>query len=261
MIRANEARFPAFPAASRTIDMPSRYSTFKSPILWQAADDESTLPSIKTGGDAVESIEQDMTNVLSQEIEVLENDDEVRNFQNLKKLVIQNGFQITEKPEESKVILSREVKGRSVKVIWDPTEYQEDDEPESNENEDEEKDEQDEDKEEDEEENPDEPKDNTDIEVKIEIEHEGRKLIANCSIADDGLMYIYTLSAGDESAENVSLDCLSEQAQHRIYDYMDELGVGDGTANFIQMYNRNHKAVTNIQGLRNVLKQFFSVDK
>ena len=94
MIRANEARFPAFPAASRTIDMPSRYSTFKSPILWQAADDESTLPSIKTGGDAVESIEQDMTNVLSQEIEVLENDDEVRNFQNLKKLVIQNGFQV-----------------------------------------------------------------------------------------------------------------------------------------------------------------------
>jgi hypothetical protein len=75
--------------------MPSRYSTFKSPILWQAAaDDESTLPSIKTGGDAVESIEQDMTNVLSQEIDVLENDDDVRNFENLKKLVIQNGFQV-----------------------------------------------------------------------------------------------------------------------------------------------------------------------
>jgi len=50
---------------------------------------------------------------------------------------------------------------------------------------------------------------------------------------------------------------LMEEVQHKVYDYLDELGVGDGIANFINEYNEYRSLKKHCDTVRYVA-DFFS---
>lgn len=52
------------------------------------------------------------------------------------------------------------------------------------------------------------------------------------------------------------MELLSEPLQHKLYDYLSELGVGDRTAQFIRRYNASYRVQKNLENLR-VFKEFF----
>eukprot|EP01095_Lingulamoeba_sp_RSL-Kostka_P018083 TRINITY_DN974_c0_g1_i1.p1 TRINITY_DN974_c0_g1~~TRINITY_DN974_c0_g1_i1.p1 ORF type:complete len:372 (-),score=115.18 TRINITY_DN974_c0_g1_i1:318-1433(-) len=248
--------------------------------------------------ESIEKIEEDMNNLMSKEVEILQNNESLKDFEKIKELLIQNGFTIIEKQDV--VVLSRTINGRRIEISWDPEDYSELEEPPSKTFEKEvpvEKEEllsQDQLKEINElrehneesynelrddlnfretEENLDnstffQDEDNeiegpgqSDIPVDVKIINGDSSILwAKCSAADEGLMYIYNVGVQnvvDESETKfVDVELLSESLQHRLYDYIEELGGGDATAQFIQHYNRNQHTIKNIDALSNIINDF-----
>jgi hypothetical protein len=57
----------------------------------------------------------------------------------------------------------------------------------------------------------------------------------------------------------VHFDSVSQSLQHRIYDYLESLGVGDSVALFIRKFNVLHQRNTDIQSLASVNNFFKNV--
>eukprot|EP01096_Ripella_sp_DP13-Kostka_P015371 TRINITY_DN7177_c0_g1_i1.p1 TRINITY_DN7177_c0_g1~~TRINITY_DN7177_c0_g1_i1.p1 ORF type:complete len:326 (+),score=157.50 TRINITY_DN7177_c0_g1_i1:104-979(+) len=225
----------------------------------------------------VEKIENEMLTMINEDLKSLEEDTELNALNELKEQYIKAGTQFEETDE--KVTLKRNVNGRTVSISWDPREFNEntdveaqpeepvnetdsisevrrsrsskEDEKEWDDGEAEEGDDQFVD-----ENDTEEPVDRTenDINVKIEVTHEGKTLYAVSVVADDSLLYIYQMGTNTEKLVEVEL--LSEPLQHKLYDYLSELGVGDRTAQFIRKYNASFRVQKNLENLR-VFKEFF----
>ena len=50
----------------------------------------------------------------------------------------------------------------------------------------------------------------------------------------------------------VSLERVSTSLQHRVYDYLESLGVGDSIALFIRKYNQLYRVNAELQGISTV---------
>ena len=225
----------------------------------------------------VEKIENEMLTMINEDLKSLEEDTELNALKELKEQYIKAGTQFEETDE--KVTLKRNVNGRAVSISWDPREFNEntdadtqpesgadetdsisevrrsrspkEDEKEWDDGEPEEGDDQFVD-----ENDGEEPVDRTenDINVNIEVTHEGKTLHAVSVVADDSLLYIYKMGINTEKLVDVEL--LSEPLQNKLYDYLSELGVGDRTAEFIRKYNASFRVQKNLENLR-VFKEFF----
>lgn len=99
-----------------------------------------------------------------------------------------------------------------------------------------------------------------DIPLSVEISHVGTKkadtkLNFECTVADEGQLYIKKLRKNEAV---LSVWNMKEIHQHKLYDYLQLLGVGDGTANFIQQYNRANYYENHMQSLSEIQKYFLN---
>mmetsp|Transcript_94842 Transcript_94842/g.142087 ORF Transcript_94842/g.142087 Transcript_94842/m.142087 type:complete len:173 (+) Transcript_94842:318-836(+) len=171
-------------------------------------------------------------------------------------MLASQGLELIE--DERGVTLKGSKEGRSFSVFWDPdTDLDEDDYGADNyENEqDRESDEEDLDPEQ-MEELSDAEEDQTKItSVDVRVTKGGKDLVLHCGVNREGQFLVYRIGSSAESTVVVS--DLSEEIQHKVYDYLDELGIGDGTGGFINDYNQYHVHQGEVETL-NYVQEFFS---
>jgi len=92
------------------------------------------------------------------------------------------------------------------------------------------------------------------VEVKID-KGEGKTLYLQCATNPEGNLLLFRMGPNEDSLVIVSE--LMEEVQHKVYDYLDELGVGDGIANFINEYNEYRSLKKHCDTVRYVA-DFFS---
>ena len=211
--------------------------------------------------ESVEQIEAQLGGLLAQEIV---NPELVRRSETYlinKDLLINHGF-ILEEGEDT-IVLKGNKDGRTFSIKWSPANAAADAEDynpsdfEDEEDEDEEENEgEDEDEEQEDEENDERPPPVCELEVSV-TKSNGSVLYLQCGANQDGQMLVFRMGNATDTLVDVS--DLPEDVQHRMYDYLDELGVNDGIANFINLHNEFTTEKRHVDTLRYV-SNFFLKD-
>ena len=92
-----------------------------------------------------------------------------------------------------------------------------------------------------------------DIPLTVEVMKSERKINFNCVIADEGQLYIRKIIF---NGAVVNVWNMKESHQHKLYNYLQFLGISDGTAHFIQQFNRGNYYNNYLQTIEQ-LKEFF----
>lgn len=227
--------------------------------------------------DSLPRIEEDIGTLLREEMDLAQEGQ--MKFEALNQTLTNSGFTISE--EDGRIVLHREVEGREVFVSWDPTAAPAAD-VDLNETDATEEDfqaisdalkkeqegaleegalsdgEHSMEEEEEEDAFSDSEKVMSDIDVEVRVVQDGKELVAQCAVAEDGLLYIYRLSDSARDIE-VDLESMSRNLQHRMYDYLDSLGVGDSAAAFVQRYNAQYQVVKKLPAIE-FLESYFTRD-
>jgi len=219
-------------------------------------------------------LEKDVGELLEDELASFQDAGFQEQYEALKKEVAELGFRFDE--TETVATLQRELNGRSIVVVWDPNFMEEEQEPREDLNEpaneqqeQEQEQEQEEAKEADGEEADgeeaygepeDPPAEGMQLPVKVSISSGPKNLIVQGEVSSDGLLYIYKLSCSEDESKVVAAGDLSEKLQHRLYDYLDQLGVGEQVSRFVRVHNEHRALKAGLQNLSTVA-DFFKNEK
>jgi len=221
-------------------------------------------------------LEKDVGELLEDEVTSLQDSGFQEQYEALKKEVAELGFRFDE--TDTVATLQRELNGRSIVVAWDPNYIEEEDprenldEPANEEHEQEQGQEEEEDKDEAKEADGEaeeegegeghegeEPSEGMQLPVKVSISSGPKNLIVQGEVSSDGLLYIYKLSCSEDESKVVAAGDLSEKLQHRLYDYLDQLGVGEQVSRFVRVHNEHRALKAGLQNLSTVA-DFFKND-
>jgi len=202
-----------------------------TPFVWSET-------SIKVA-ESVDAIEKDLSVLFKEAHDDPEVLTFVQEFQMKKQKLLDDGLQIIESEESVKI--QGEKDGRKYVIEFNPTRLMDEDEDEDygqSDYEDENTREPDEERDPDETESDPESEDepgNKNIALSVTITKQGAKdLFVECAATTSGELLIYRIGSSSENLVVVSE--LSDDIQHKVYDYLEELGIGDGTAAFVGEY-------------------------
>jgi len=227
-----------------------------TPFLWN--DDNAPIRI----NESVSSIEGELSTLFKESYNDPTVRDTIENFQLKKDMLAGHGMELIEE-EFGNVSIKGSKEGRSFVVSWDPepVENEQDDEDYDQEDyedeNDRESDTEDRDPDEQAELSDEEPADEPeilDVTIKVTKDKDAAELILKGGVNADGQLLLYSIGSDDKPV--VYLSELSESIQHKMYDYLDELGIGDGTARFINDYNEYRRQRGQMDTLKYAIEFF-----
>jgi len=228
-----------------------------TPFVWN---DNKTPIRIN---DTVDGIETDLSTLLQSSTKSSELTSSIEAFQLKKDMLASHGLELEE--QDKFVVLKGSKEGRTFSIKWDPTEHLQPDSGEyDGENHQDENDAESETEdpdlsgsdlnEEDDDEYDDQQKSEITVNVHIQ-KSKDQNLYFHCCVDSDSQFLVYRM--GTDLNNMVIVSEFSEDLQDRVYEYLDELGIGEGTGEFVTLYNTNAVNLKELETIEHV-KQFFS---
>lgn len=264
---AQRAQVPLTPAVSWSMANGSRCYSKDTEV------DAAAVEKLMLSNTSIEEIEKDIAKMLEAEAKELKESEGYSTFQMQKKLLENNGYSINVEYNQY-VTMSRTDNGRTVALEWstvadegeeeededanDLDEFDEDDE--DGEVEEEEAAEQEEEEASDDESGSDVDSDDeegmTDVPLRVTItkgEDADGAIVFNCTAGSDGQLYVESMGPAESQAA-VETDELPTELTHRVYDYLEQLGIGNGTATFVQHFNYFADADREVEAMDFIIK-------